>query len=155
MNYGEDTLFWYYVYLAICGKNLVIIDSPIYYYRIRSSSAMQSKSVDSITKHTVDLLEMSYIYKSMYEFGIKDAKKAKNTRLRQYSAVIGALTILPKSSLDLNKTLRALKSAELYPVPFYGWQIRDARGVKRKLTELIKQLFRFKIFYIIYYRICK
>ena len=63
MRYGEDTLFWYNVYMQCNGYNRITIKSPvIYYYRKHSASAMQSRKIADIDKHLNDLFRMALFY---------------------------------------------------------------------------------------------
>ncbi|MCI6444102.1 MAG: glycosyltransferase [Clostridia bacterium] len=152
MKYGEDTLFMYYVYLYSSDRDTIEINSPLYYYRQRSTSAMHQESVDNITKHTEDLISMAYTYKKTYDNGILDKHKKENTRLRQYWAIEGALTIMPQSSLNCEEVLGQLKKDGLYPYPTLWKKFFGARGLKAKLVQFPKLFFKYKLLYKIYYK---
>ncbi len=157
LKYGEDTLFQYYVYLYRNSNNSsIVVDGNLYLYRNRSCSAMNVKTKKSFTKHTEDLIEMARIYAKDYENKITNVpEKLENIKLRQHLAIEGALTILPKSNLNLRTTIRTLKNEGLYPYPIPKWKLKEAKRLSAKIEVLVKFLFKYPFFYKIYYLIKK
>lgn len=152
MKYGEDTLFMYYVFLYSPYTCWASIKEPIYNYRTNPQSAMHQTDMQSYSRHTKDLILMGHIYKNEYASNTGlDSFKLDNTYKRQHLAIMGALTIFPKSSLDYTKTMQGLKDAGLYPFPFLMWHIKNTPGLKLKIVEFIKLFFKFEILYKIYY----
>lgn len=156
MKYGEDTLFQYYVYLYSDDPYHIMIQEPIYGYRIRENSAMGNKSIDAINKHVEDLVEMGRIYKRELEGGkIKDLIKLDNTLKRFSLSIQGALTIFPDSNIEKKQFMENLIQEKLFPYPNTLWNIPNIRGQKAKLKELIKIPFICKWYYDFYYLLRK
>jgi len=156
MKYGEDTLFWYYVYLASTGKGRIIINTPVYFYRKHENSAMGKTDAASYSIHTCDLIKMGKTYQQVLkENPAMTSEKADNTRKRIQLSILGALTILPKSDLDYSKTMSKLRQDGLYPLPIMWWHIIDTVGWKNRIIEAIKLGFSWELFYKIYYTIRK
>ena len=115
---------------------------------------MQSKNLQRWTRQANDFLELSKTYKREYERVIvNDKEKLRNTRLRQYWATEALLCVLPKSSLDYKSTMQDLKADGLYPYPMLWGKFFGAKGLKGKLIQFPKLLFRFKWLYKIYYKL--
>lgn len=156
LKYGEDVLFWYYVYLYSQGKNRVTIKTPVYFYRRHSNSAMAHPTRGSYNKHVSDLIELGRIYKRNYDQKISnDQQKLWNTKQRWYLSILGALTILPKSDLDYERVMAQLRKEGLYPIPPLFWKVAEEKGWKGKVTETVKLGFSLELLYKIYYSIAK
>lgn len=156
MKYGEDILFSYYTFINSKGLRYIQFNNCFYYYRDRESSAMNTRTPEIYTRRTHDLLLMSKIYKDAFDNKITDNPNLlENTKRRQYQALLGALTILPRSTLDFNKTIKALKEEGLYPFPWIWWHARSKQTKKEKLIEGLKIFFKFKPIFRIYYIITK
>lgn len=155
MKYGEDTLFSYYFYLASSRKHAKI-NEAIYFYRDNPHSVMHKKDLKSKNRHCLDLIEMSRIYKRIYESKeIIDVKKHEETARRQAEAIQGALTILPQCSLGLKKTLQGLKREGLYPYTRTKWKIKESKGFKSKTKATMDSFICFELYYNLYYLLKK
>ena len=157
MKYGEDALFQYYVYLALeqCDK-VVSIRDIMYFYRMRSQSAMHSADEKAVSCQVECFINSARTYQVEYSSGkINDKNKLLATKRRMHMAIMNALTFMPGSDLDRKGTIKKLKKEKLYPFPMLWWHIRDARGIKGKLLELTRNLFKFSFVYFIYYKLAK
>lgn len=156
MKYGEDILFAYYTFIHSAGVCWVQFNNCFYFYRDRENSAMNTRTTEIYTRRTHDLLYMSKIYKDAYDSRITEVPELlENTKKRQYQALIGALTILPRSSYNLKKTMRSLKEEGLYPFPWLWWYTKNHRTKKETIVESFKLLFKFQPVYKLYYLIMK
>ncbi len=156
MKYGEDILFSYYTFIHSQGKCWVYFDNCFYYYRDRENSAMNTRTSEIYTRRTHDLLYMSKIYKDAYDNRITEIPELlDNTKKRQYQALIGALTIMPRSSYNLKETMKSLKEEGLYPFPWLWWYTKNHRTRKETIVESFKLLFKFQPIYKLYYLIMK
>ena len=151
MAYCEDALFQYYVWLHMSQEKCVEIDTVLYYYRKRSSSVSRIIDTDKITRQVCSFMQIAKIYQDE-ERVLTDKKQKKATKQRQYLAILNGLTYLPESTLDCQDTLKKLKEEKLYPFPFLWRHIFECRGVKGKLREFCRNLFKFKWIYLTYYK---
>lgn len=157
LRYGEDTLFQYYVYMYRMGNRASItVKNDLYFYRQQSDSAMHHKTVGAYDTHVQNLIELARIYQADYDRKIvSDEIKIKEVKMRQYMAIEGALTILPKSQYPLKDILKTLKGEGLYPYPMMLWKVKRAKGIKQKLNAFCRCLFGVRFFYKAYYGLCK
>ena len=156
MKYGEDIMFMYYVYVYSKGEIWTLFNNYFYYYRDRENSAMNTRTAEIYTRRTKDLLYMSNVYKEAVDKKISsDEEIIKNTKNRQYLALLGALTIMPRSNLDYKKTMKALKEQGLYPFPWILWHAKNQKSKKKKLVEGFKLFFKFRPVYRLYYLIMR
>ncbi len=158
LTYAEDIYFNYlqYLFLEKREKGCILVDTPVYCYRNNPNSLMRRKDITAINKHTRDLFYLAYLYKKHISSGEIDSEvKLENTKLRQYGSIQGALTLLPKSSLNKNKVFKELKNNGLYPYPRITWTISGAKNLKRKIIEIIKGCYRYRLAYDIYYFIVR
>lgn len=145
MKYGEDILFAYYTFLHSQGVCWAQIDDCLYYYRDRENSAMNTRTTEIYTQRTHDLLLMSKIYKDAYDNRITEIPELlENTKKRQYQALIGALTLLPRTSYNIKNTIKALRAEGLYPFPWVFWHIKNKPTKKDTIIEAFKLLFKFE-----------
>lgn len=154
MAYCEDALFQYYVWLNMRQDRSIHINNVLYYYRNRTSSASHVINVKKITKQVSCFMQIAKIYQQEAD-KIEDKKKKKATKQRQYLAVMNGLTFMPESSLDKKNVLKKLKEEKLYPFPFLWRHIKESKGIKAKILEFIRNLFKFKCIYFLYYKIAK
>ena len=157
LHYGEDTLFQYHVYMYRMGKlPSITVKNDLYYYRQQGDSAMHHRSAGAYDKHVQDLITLARIYKKDYDDKIvDDEKKLGEVKLRQYMAIEGALTILPKSQYACKTFINSLKEEGLYPYPVMLWKVKKAKGFKQKLVAFCRSLFGMSLFYKAYYSLCK
>ncbi len=156
MKYGEDILFAYYFFLHSSGVCWIQFNDCFYFYRDRENSAMNTRTTEVYTRRTHDLLFMSKIYKDAYDNKITEIPELlENTKRRQYQALIGALTIFPRSSYNFKKTIKALRKEGLYPFPWIWWHAKTKRTRKEKIIEGCKLFFKFEPVYRLYYLIMK
>lgn len=157
LKYGEDILFQYYVYIHRLNKMpTMYIENVIYFYRKHSESAMHHKNAKSFDRHVMDLIEMARIYQQDYKNRITtDTKKLDEIKMRQYMAVEGALTILPRSDLKYKDVLKMLKLEGLYPYPMLFWKVKEAKSMNEKINSFVKLLFKIEPLYKVYYIIRK
>lgn len=156
MKFGEDTLFTYMIYANMPSDCWIALRESLYYYRTRKNSAVNTKTKERYTQQTKDLFRMAYTYKEILKNNsLTDGRIIENTKKRQQLATIGALTILPKSTLDYKETMRCIKEEKLYPFSFSFWNVRLAKPFKAKVMETIKLLFIFRPFYKVYYLLMK
>jgi len=156
MKYGEDILFSYYVFIHSSGVCWIQFNHCFYYYRDREHSAMNTRTTEIYTRRTRDLLLMSKIYKDAYDNRITEVPKLlENTKRRQYQALIGALTILPRSSYNFKKTIQSLREEGLYPFPWVWWHAKTKHTLKEKIIEGCKLFFKFETVYRLYYLIMR
>ena len=157
MKYGEDTLFQHYVYIFRKAETPTLyISTPLYFYRQRQGSSLNSKTKKDHTKHTLDYIEMATVYKKeLDEKIVLDPIILKEIKQSWSLAVEGALTFLPNSNLPYKETIKDLKEKGLYPYPSTKWKMKEEKGIKRKLQRLVKVSFRNKFMYGIFYMLTK
>ncbi|MBR2024858.1 MAG: hypothetical protein IKA02_03500, partial [Clostridia bacterium] len=157
LKYGEDTLFQHFVYILREGfLPTLVISTPLYFYRQRKGSSLNSTTKKDVTKHVLDYIEMATVYKSNYENKIvSDEKMLTDTMHAWGLAVEGALTILPKSDLSYKETYKLIKEKGLFPYPSTKWKLKLEKGFKNKVIRLVKHSFRYKFIYKIIYTVLK
>lgn len=157
LKYGEDTLFQHYVYVFREGiLPTMYISTPLYFYRQRKGSSLNSTTKKDVTKHVYDYIEMATVYKNDYESKIvSDEKMLNETKNAWGLAVEGALTILPKSDLSCKEFYKMLKEKSLLPYPSTKWKLKLEKGFKNKVIRLVKHSFRYRFIYKIIYTVLK
>lgn len=157
LKYGEDTLFQHYVYIFREGiLPTLVVSTPLYFYRQRKGSSLNSTTKKDVTKHVYDYIEMASVYKNDYESKIvSDEKMLNETKNAWGLAVEGALTILPKSDLPYKEFYKILKEKKLLPYPSTKWKLKLEKGFKNKVIRLVKHSFRYKFIYKIIYTVLK
>lgn len=154
LAYGEDALFHYYVWIYANKEKVALVDSKIYRYRMRGDSATGNADVEKMTRRVNCFFEIARTYKRECERRIiEDDDILLKTKHRQNLAVMNGLTFLPASNLDWKETIESLSKEGLYPFPFMWWHIKGAGGLKGKIGEFLRNLFKFKLVYFIYYKL--
>lgn len=154
MEYCEDALFTYYIYIYMNPARSVAICDELYLYRLRSESVSHTIEKSQITKQTLGFIDIARKYKSEYDRKIvDDEEKLQATKRRQHLAVINGLTFMPETNLDLNETLEILEKEGLYPFPMVWRHIRESGGIRKKILEFLRNLFNIKPLYVLYYKL--
>ncbi len=155
LKYAEDTYYNYLHYLALVEREngCVAIETPLYCYRQNPNSVMNTKTREATTRHATDLFLLGWLYKQKLDNNeIQNPEKVKNTKIRQPSAILGGLELLPRTSLDLNQTLAELKKHNLYPLPWITWRFKSAKTFQSKVREGLIMLLKAEWIYRIFYK---
>ena len=128
------------------------IPTPLYFYRQREGSSLNSKTKKDYAKRTLEFIEMATIYKKEYDEKIVSDPLLLTSIKQAFSlAVEGALSTLPNSDLSYKETIKILKEKGLYPYPSTKWKLKEEKTFKRKLQRIVKLIFRNQFMYRIFY----
>lgn len=149
MRYGEDTLWAFWMQLFAPKQEQIF--NQIYFYRVRSGSAMQSESLDSRLKWLDSMFMMhdTYIEALNLYSNQLSKEKLRNIQERIYwncqNLLFGALRLDKKKR---EQVLFYLESKKHYPYPILWNRLTLKLGLNNFLINLISLLFPFKSYYL-------
>lgn len=149
MKYGEDTLFVYKYSLFINDNEILISESPIYYYRQRRGSAMNSSNMTE--KHMKDMLTWAKKYKKILNTVPLSDNLRSETEARCSMATAAYLFDTIRSKNKAN--LKELKKDGLYPYKLLWFTVKPNRRIfgggtaNQYIAECLKLLFPFEWYY--------
>lgn len=151
MQYGEDTLFagMVFSFAALQKAKVGVLNTPVYYYRMRTGSAMHSINSE---KHLADMHTMALEYASVSDRCRENPHLFEVLQSRVGAAVSAMLYDNLKSRTYTPKALfQMLENEGLYPFRTQWWAVKEAKSFKLRLLNLWKYTFHSKILYRLYF----
>ena len=120
LKYGEDTFFAGLVSMFVQADKQVFCDSCVYYYRIRTGSAMHTKSESFVVDYMNDMIRVIDLWVDfLNKYPELPKEKRNNVMERQYLLSSAAIfCALRSTTVDPYKIRQLLRNKKVYPYPF-------------------------------------
>ncbi len=151
LKYGEDYLW--VLQVKYRKHTNIYTDAPLYIYRQRQGSAMNTKNAEKSKKHFEDMLLLHDIYAEERDRCVKEQlpdKIINELEYRQLLCIESALWYylqVAKNVDDAKKLLAELKQKRVYPYRFSTWNF-GKNAVNSLKYRLITLLFPIKAYYL-------
>lgn len=150
LQFGEDTLFSYFVWLYIQPGTQCIVNEPIYCYRQHPESVMHQKTLQSTVRHQNDMLIMAECYQSMMKRFEKKDPRYINTCYRKDKVVMAAMFDFACNAGGSPKLfIRKLREKGLFPIHFQWWTLKTL-NIRTLRYNLICFLFPVPLYYYVF-----
>lgn len=150
LKFSEDALFNFYYCLYATGRSIDIKDQ-LYYYRQHETSSIKRMGMDSKIS---DILEVGKQIKSAIDNGLVVDCQLKQATQKVRWCVYTILRLLPQSSLNYKKTMKALKVNNLSLPAFWIPHVKVS-GIKGKMKRCFMRLLSVKPIYFIYFKVVR
>ena len=136
--YGEDYLFAFQV-KAAC-KNAIFTNNIIYYYRQRTTSAMNSQSINKYKNHIDSMIKLAEIYKNEYlkNYPLSLKNNLIDRKSLYIQAVMVDMLLYPFEKEYINNVLNNLKRKNLYPYKNLYFTLKTkGKSIKQIFTSYL------------------
>ena len=112
----EDTLFYYQ--FGLRTDKVYKAKTYCYYYRIRQSSVMHSRSDERAKKYYFSMLEMLRVYREHYDSGDYNNKKILKDKILHSRQNVATCLASIRDDAFFKEQLKAIKKQKIYPFWF-------------------------------------